>query len=109
MDGAEITINMRQIVAIKKTVTTTNEVEVEFPIYRAHRLESYDIITRVDSKDREVSIFIYSNGDKFEIEIDRPEWCSSEDHLFGKREYASSEKEFNRALQKAKDFINSIS
>lgn len=92
---------------IELTYTTKEKrlVEVEFPIYRAHRFypdygPNSTIYTRIDEDLSAIHIDVYEDGLKAEIEIEEDFSFDNNDtdYNLGLGEYASNEAEFRAAL-----------
>lgn len=86
------------IIKIQESVKIEKEVDIEFPIYRKHWLDNSTIFMKVESEQKEISIHVYDDGQKIELEIERPSFWGTEDYLLGKGEHKSSKEDFGKAL-----------
>ena len=92
-------------VEILEQVRVKTKIDVQFPIYRIHDLDSSTIYTKVESPEREISIHYYHAENKFEFQIREPSFYGSIDYMLGMNEYKSDEGQFLRKLEKCKQLI----
>ena len=109
---------MRKNIKIIRKIEQEMEYAIDFPIYRKHDITDYNncypqdshiIYSSIDANLRAIHIEI-ENESKISIEIEGKydfDGSDIEYHL-GKGEHASSREEFEVAIKKAKEIINSI-
>lgn len=101
-------------IKISKDVIRRKDVDIDFPIYRKYCHDHDDSIEyiKVENMEKEINIHIYDDGKKVELEISEPYFYvyddKPEDYLLGKGIFASSEKEFNEAIEIMNKLIASI-
>ena len=93
-------------IIIEETVKIKSEVDVSFPIYRKSWLYNSTIYTKVENLDKQVSIHIYDDENKVELEIDELSFWGSRAYLLGEGQYKSDKEEFENAIYKLKSFVN---
>lgn len=96
------------IIKIQESVKVEKEVNVEFPIYRKHWLENSTIFMKLESDKKEISIHVYDDEQKIELEIEVPSFWGTEDYLLGKGEHKSSKEDFEKALNCLKELTATI-
>lgn len=95
-------------IEVKQKVITTKEIEVQFPIYRRQRTDTFNVFTKVESIDREITIYLYKDERKVEIEVSKPDFIWDEDYVLGKGQYSCNESQFNSAVLFAKDIVSDL-
>lgn len=96
------------LIKIKEQVKIEREVNVEFPIYRKHCLDNSTIYMKIESDKKEISIHVYDDEKKIELEIETPSFWGNEDYLLGKGEHKSTKDEFENAVNSLKKLTDKI-
>lgn len=95
-------------ITIEESIRVKKEVEVEFPIYREQWFDSSTIYTKVESEEKEVSIHLYENKTKAELEIETPRFWGSKNYLLGEGEHKSSKEAFQKSVIELNKIISEI-
>ena len=98
-------------IKLKETIEQDQEFEVEFPIYREHAWPEFHvtIYTRIEENLKAVHIEI---SGEYNVEVTVVEKYrfdgSCMDYHLGRGTYKSSKQDFDKALKKARELIDSI-
>jgi len=93
-------------ITIEETVKIKSEADVSFPIYSKRWIYNSTIYTKVESLDKQVSIHLYDDENRVELEVDEPSFWGNRDYLLGEGQYRSDKDEFENAVYKLKSFAN---
>lgn len=102
---------MKKMIRLTETHKTTCDVEVEFPLYSRHDLDTGVMYMRTDADGRKFAIQRIARGDsvEYQFSVEPVSFEKSDpDFLLGRRSYASSKQEFDLALSRAKTFLQQI-